>query len=209
MQTASLGVARSHGILSAVLAGLAVVAVAGCTPAGLAVGAGTGAAVAASQERGFAGTLKDTQIRTTINYLWLNHSTKMYHQLGLSVYEGRVLLTGVVKSEEMRLDAVRLAWRAASVDEVINEIQVDGRGHSKNFVRDTWITARLKTKILFDRDVININYSVDTVNGTVYLFGVAQDRAELDRVTNHARNLKYVRKVVSHVLLKEDPRRTS
>ena len=209
MQTAPLRVGRRNGILSTVLAGLAVVAVAGCSPAGVAVGAGAGAAVGASQERGFAGTMKDAQIRAAINYLWLNKNARMYHQLGLSVYESRVLLTGVVKSEDVRLEAVRLAWRAAGVKEIINEIEVDETGRTNNFARDTWVTTQLKTKLLFDGDVININYSIGTVNGTVYLLGVAQNQAELDRVTNHARNLKHVRKVVSHVLLKEDPKRKS
>jgi osmotically-inducible protein OsmY len=41
----------------------------------------------------------------------------------------------------------------------------------------------------------------------VYLMGIAQNRAELQRVTNHARNLSYVRKVESFVRLKDDPRR--
>ncbi len=102
---------------------------------------------------------------------------------------------------------MRLAWQATGVKEVINEITVAPTGRSKDYVRDTWITAQLKTKFLFDKAVTAINYSVDTVNYTVYLFGIAQDKAELERVINHARNVKFVRRVVSHVLLKADLRR--
>jgi osmotically-inducible protein OsmY len=65
----------------------------------------------------------------------------------------------------------------------------------------------LRTKLLFDRDVLAINYSVETVRHTVYLFGIAQDKQELDRVINYARNTEYVSRVVNHVLLKSDPRR--
>ena len=180
---------------------------AACATTGLAVGAGAGAAVAVSQERGLTGTLTDTRIRAAINILWLKQNSDMYRGLGLAVYEGRVLVTGVVRSEERRADAVRLAWRATGVKEVINEIAVDSTGRSKDFIRDTWITAQLKTKFLFDKAVTAINYSVDTVNYTVYLFGVAQDKSELERVINHARNVKFVRRVVNHVLLKSDPRR--
>ncbi len=180
-------------------------ALSACTTTGLAVGAG--AAVAASQERGLTGTLKDTRIRAAINILWLKKNSDMYQGLGLAVHEGRVLATGVVRSEEQRADAVRLAWRATGVKEVINEIAVVASGRTKDYARDTWITAQLKTKFLFDKAVTAINYSVDTVNYTVYLFGVAQDKAELERVINHARNVKFVRRVVNHVLLKSDPRR--
>ncbi len=118
-----------------------------------------------------------------------------------------MLVTGLVRSEEQRADAVRLAWRATGVKEVINEIAVVASGRTKDYARDTWITAQLKTKFLFDKAVTAINYSVDTVNYTVYLFGIAQDKAELERVINHARNVNFVRRVVNHVLLKSDPRR--
>ena len=182
-------------------------ALSACTTTGFAVGAGAGAAVAASQERGLTGTLTDTRIRAAINILWLKQDSDMYQGLGLAVYEGRVLVTGVVRSEEVRADAVRLAWRATGVKEVINEIAVVASGRTKDYARDTWITAQLKTKFLFDKAVTAINYSVDTVNYTVYLFGIAQDKAELERVINHARNVKFVRRVVNHVLLKSDPRR--
>ena len=58
-----------------------------------------------------------------------------------------------------------------------------------------------------DGDVLSINYSVETVNGTVYLIGIAQDEAELVRVIEHARGIEDVKRVVSHVVLKDDRRR--
>lgn len=184
-----------------------ILLVSGCGSTGVAVGAGAGAAVAASQERGFAGTLNDTKIRTEINVLWFHKNVDMYHALGLSIYEARVLLTGVVKSEDIRADAVRLTWQATGVKEVINEIQVDPSGKTKNYPRDVWITAQLKAKVLFDKKITAINYGIETVNYTVYLFGIAQSQVELKRVVDHARNLKFVNKVVNHVLVKTDPRR--
>ena len=62
-------------------------------------------------------------------------------------------------------------------------------------------------KLLVDSDVLSINYSVETVNGTVYLLGIAQDEAELARVTEHARSIEDVKRVVSHVVLKDDRHR--
>ena len=41
------------------------------------------------------------------------------------------------------------------------------------------------------------------MNGTVYLIGVAQSQKELDRVRDHARQIRYVRRIVSHVRIKE------
>ena len=51
---------------------------------------------------------------------------------------------------------------------------------------------------------MDVNYSVETVNGIVYLIGIAQDEGELTRVTDYARNIGGVVKVVSHVRMKED-----
>jgi osmotically-inducible protein OsmY len=66
-------------------------------------------------------------------------------------------------------------------------------------------TTQLRSKLLLDKNVRAINFNVETVNGVVYLIGIAQDQAELERVTNHARTITNVVKVVSHARLKDDP----
>ena len=199
--------ARKIRNLVAVTAALGCLAgaLAGCV--GMAVGAGATGTTMAVQERGLKGGIDDTGIRASINGLWFDHDEEMYRKVTLSISEGRVLLTGRVKSDQMMFDAVRLAWKAEGVKEVINEIQVNDDGGIGDFFRDTWISAQLKAKLAFDDRVSSINYSIDTVSGVVYLFGIARDREELERVTNHAKNLDYVRKVVNHVWLRTDPRR--
>ena len=69
------------------------------------------------------------------------------------------------------------------------------------------ITLQLRYRMLRDRDIFDINFSVETVNGIVYLMGISRTEAELEKVTTHARNIAGVRKVVSHVRLSGDPRR--
>ena len=179
----------------------------GCFAAVLGFGAGTTAMGAAAQERGLKGTANDTVIRARINELWLDHSFEMLQNVGLRVVEGRVLLTGKVRTQQMRLDAVRLAWKAKGVAEVINEIQVTTEGGIVNYARDAWVSTQLRTTLLLDQQVASINYSVETVNGVIFLMGIAQDQTELDRVTNHARSLEYVKKVISYIRLKSDPKR--
>ncbi|MEE8563189.1 MAG: BON domain-containing protein [Alphaproteobacteria bacterium] len=171
------------------------------------VGVGASGAVAASEERGLGGALRDKRIKAVINYHLLDVDPKLLRGLSTAVYEGRVLLTGIAATTAKRDAAVRIAWQAEGVKEVINEIIVDAKGESGSFARDTWITAKLRTKLLLESDIVGINYSIDTVRGTVHLLGVAQDREELDLVLIYARNLSYVRNVVNHVILKTDPRR--
>ncbi len=182
--------------------------IAGC--AGVVVGSGAAVTTAALEERGLKGAAEDMLIRARINDLWFAHDAEMFQKLGLSVIEGRVLLTGMASNQRMRVDAVRLAWRAEGVKEIINEVRVtdkSGLDGIKIYVKDGWITTQLVGKLLFDKRVQSINYSIETVAGIVYLMGIAQDQAEIDRVSNHARNVKYVQKVVNYVRLRSDPRR--
>jgi osmotically-inducible protein OsmY len=123
----------------------------------------------------------------------------MFGKLSTSVSEGRALVTGKVQDPEMRVEAIKLAWQVEGVKEVINEIEVVNTSSITDSARDFWITTQLRGHITFDKDIRSINYSIDTVNGTVYLMGIARTQAELDRVTNHARNLAYVKRVVSYV----------
>jgi osmotically-inducible protein OsmY len=177
----------------------------GCV--GAAIGAGASVATAASEERGLNNAARDLAIRTKISAMWLDHSDALLTSADISISEGRVLLTGSVPTQKMRVAAVRLAWKAAGVKEVINEIQVTSSGGTSGFARDGWISTKLKTRLTLDNQVVSINYSIDTVGGTVYLMGIAQNAAELERVRNHARQIKYVRRIVSHVIMKNDPRR--
>ena len=76
-----------------------------------------------------------------------------------------------------------------------------------DIARDRWISAQVRTRILSDSAIRDINYTIDTQNKTVYVLGIAQSQSELDRVLAHARAVAEVRRVVNYALLKDDPRR--
>ena len=181
------------------LVGMAAVAglASGCAPVVLGAAGGT-AAIAASEHRGLSGFVSDTQIKAQNNHLWFQHSMDLHSRIGLTVDQGRVLLTGRAADAQMRLDAVRLCWQVEGVKEVINEIQVDTDSGIMDSARDTWITTQLRTKLTFDSQIHSQNFSIDTVNGVVYLMGLATHQGELDRVIEHARTLPNVQRVVNY-----------
>ena len=162
---------------------LASVAVSGCV--GVAVGAGATAGTAAMQERGLGTAINDTVIAAKINAAYLEHDVD-YKLIAIKVHEGRVLLTGTAPKPRDRVAAVRYAWTIDGVTAVINEISVGDNTDILDLARDKWITTQLRVTITFDSKIKAINYAIDTVNGTVYLMGVAQNEAELSRVRNHA-----------------------
>ena len=190
-------------VLVLVFAGL----VAGCSPVGTAVGVAAAAGTTAAQERPVSKAVGDAAIRSEINYKWGKHDLALYRKVSLSVIEGRVVLTGSVINPQTRIDAARLAWEAHGVKELINEIQVENWSGVSDRARDEWIQAKIKGRLTLDSGVMSINYSIDCVNGTVYVMGIAQSQDELDRVINHIRDTAYVRSVVSYVRLKDDPAR--
>jgi osmotically-inducible protein OsmY len=107
----------------------------------------------------------------------------------------------------MRADAIQLAWKASGVREVLNEVEVGDTGGLRTYWNDSTIVRELEGRLLLERGVNSLNYSVESYNGVVFLLGVAQDQTELNRVLQLARNIGAVKKVVNHVLLKDDPRR--
>jgi osmotically-inducible protein OsmY len=193
-------------LLAALVAAPLLAAAAGCSPVGLAVGAGATAGIAASEERGIEGAARDAAIRVEISELWLDKGFDFYHALEMQIYEGRVVVMGRVPTQAEADTAIRLAWQPDGVREVINEVEV-GPSDPAGFATDSATAAKLRAELTFTRGVQAINYSIRVVDGTVFLLGVAQDQAELDRVINTARALPGIRHIVSHVILKDDPRR--
>lgn len=181
-------------------------AASGCT---LLVGtaASTGA-VTVAQERSVGHAVDDTGIYAQIKNKFLQTDVNdLLSNVGVEVIEGRVLLTGSVNKPETAIEAVRLSWLVDGVTEVINEIQVNDKSGFVDYARDTWISAQIKGRLVLGKNIKSINYSIETVNGTVYIMGIAQDEDEMNRVIYVARTTKYVQKVISHVRLKTDSRR--
>lgn len=171
---------------------------------GMAAGVGASAGIAAAQEGGINRAVNDAKIQAEINRLWFEYNVDMFTKLDLTITQGRVLITGIVQSPEARVEAVRLAWQPKGVKQVINEIRVAKSEGVTGYARDAWITTRLRSALTFDRNIQAINYSIDTVQGTVYLMGFAQNQKELNRVLEKARTIPDVKQVVSYVKLVGD-----
>ena len=185
---------------------LSLLALTACAAPGIVAGAAT-AGLAVAQERSIGAVIDDTAIELQIQHYLLQAGDDLFIRVGVEVHEGRVLLTGIVPTPDDRVEAVRQAWQVNGVLEVINEVQVTNRAGITDYLRDVKITSQLRFKMLRDRDISDVNYAVETVNGIVYLMGIARSRPELDKVTTHARNIAGVQKVFSHVRLSGGDRR--
>jgi osmotically-inducible protein OsmY len=185
------------------IATLPALALPACVPA--IIGGGAYAVSEGTSERGFGGTATDIDIQTRINKKWFDYDADMTKRLDMTVNDGRVLITGIGRDQNQKMQASRLAWEVNGVKEVINNVELDTSLTFGDVATDTWITSKLRTFLTFDMKVAGRNYTIDTVNKVVYLMGYARNQQELDRVTEHARTIDGVTKVVSYVRVGTEP----
>lgn len=125
-----------------------------------------------------------------------------YGDIDTTIFEGRLMLTGTMKSEEGRRKLVENAWKADGVDQVIDEILVGGGTSLGQGFEDSRIDATLRTRLLADSDVKSGNFKASVSNGVVYLIGVTRNQGQLDAALDIARSIRGVDRVVSHVLVR-------
>jgi osmotically-inducible protein OsmY len=176
-----------------------------CFPLAVAGTAIVGTSIA--EERSAGDKLDDNIVAVKIRDKYAKAEfSELLSRISVTVHEGRVMLTGNVKEESYAKQAVDLAWQVPGVKEVINEMEISSYD-PKEYAKDTFIANTVRSKLLFHKEVQSVNYKIEVNNGIVYIIGIAQTQDELNNTINAARNLKGVKKVISHVILKTDHRR--
>ncbi len=162
-----------------------------------------------SQERSFFTALDDLNMQIELNARLIGESGALFANVNSTVIEGRIHVSGTVPSPDQRILVTRIAWSIPRVTEVVNDIEVTIATGLADTAIDRWITAQVRSLILSDISVRDSNYTIDTESAVVYIHGIAQDHAELERVLVHARSVSQAKRVVNYALLKDDPRRFS
>ena len=143
------------------------------------------------------GTMIDDQVLETVVRRQVSRSLgglKGSHLVVVS-YNGIVLLAGQVASEAIRLQAQQAAEKVAKVRRVHNELAIGGPISYVARTNDSWITTKVKTKLLANKDSHANRVKVVTENGVVYLLGTLP-RAEADSAVDVARSVYGVQKIV-------------
>ena len=195
---------QNNTTLIASLVLLCALALSGC--AGAVVGVGTAAVAASTTEKGFSTSVSDGVIFAKLKDRFIQVNASLLTSIDVTVNEGAVLFTGTAKTPEDKIEATKLAWEIKGVREVVNELQVIDNSSIKDIAKDLAATATLRGKMIADKDISSLNFSIDVVNGIVYLSGVASTPEELNKVVNHAKNLRFAQEVVNYIILSKDQR---
>jgi len=167
----------------------------------------------AYREKTIKDTRSDVKIATKIGVKFIKNGLKNpANSVDITVNEGRVLLTGIVRDPQKAKLAQDLSWKVKDVDEVIDEIKIkeDGKltfGDIGSAFYDYLITAEIETKFALAKNLRTLNYQITTIDNEVYILGVAIDQEEMERAVNIASRVRGVAKVVNHIIIANDSRR--
>ena len=170
------------------------------------VGGAATLSLAGVQERSIKDAAIDLEIELLIqDNMFREDTEKMFSAIDVIVIEQRVLLVGNVVNEKIRDKAATIAWETNRVKEVLNEVTINKNLNLVSSAKDARISLNLSGLLIGDSNISDINFSHSVSGQTIYIIGIAENDSELNNVLNHARTIQGVKKVVSHIILKNDP----
>jgi osmotically-inducible protein OsmY len=194
----------SLGIYSLCLLCVMAIGLSGCV--GAVAGVGAAAVAAGTTEKGLSTSISDSIISTKISESYFQDDVNLFSAVTVDVNQGSVLLTGAVIKPEDAVKAVQMAWQVHGVIEVINELDIQDKSSIKDRAKDIASQAQLRGRLITDLDISSLNFSIDVVNGVVYLSGIAGSEEEMNRVVAHAQDLRFGTTVVNYIRINEDDR---
>ena len=161
---------------------------------------------AASKEKGLGTSINDNLIKTKISNLIFKFNKDLIADTKIFVNNGSVLFTGKVKNPNDKIEFTKLAWTIRGVKEVNNEIQITDTTSIKNIARDIASLGEIRARIMSDKSINSLNYSIDVVNDKAYISGVASDEVEMNLVKNHVSSARFIKEVYNYIVLNKDTR---
>ena len=120
------------------------------------------------------------------------------------VIDGRIFLSGKVDEPEEKIKITKMAWETKGVRSVKNAITIKGETNFKSTAKDILITSQLRSALIFNKKTKSRNYTLETINKNIYIFGIAMDQKEKEEVVNEANKIFDVKKVFPSIYLVTD-----
>ena len=99
----------------------------------------------------------------------------------VEVLDGRIFVTGKVDRPEEKIKITKLAWETKGVRSVKNAITIKGQSNFKGTAGDILITTQLRTALFLNKLVSSSNYTLETINKKIYIFGISFTEDEKKR----------------------------
>ena len=175
----------------------------GCSPVGILASGGGATMVIAEGDRSLGTVVDDATIKLNLSAKFLKSENRLFLDVNSNVTEGRVLLTGLVDTQEIRIEAVRKVWEINGVREVMNEIEVGNKTTLKEYMNDLWINTQVKSLAARTIGLRSFSYNFETIKGKVYIAGITSRPEQLRAIVESTKTIKGVNEIVNYVIIKE------
>ena len=152
--------------------------------------------------------IDDTIMQKNLSARLALTNKKYFLSIQSEVIDGRIFLSGKVDDPEDKIKITKLAWETKGVRSVKNAITIKGESNFKNTAKDILITSQLRSALIFNKKTKARNYTLETINQIIYIFGIAMDEEEKKIVINEANKIFDVKEVVPSIYLATELSRT-
>ena len=162
---------------------------------------------AGTSSKGIKKSFSDSYLKTKIIANISLLDIKSITNISVNVLQGNVLLTGYVESPEKRLEIIKQTWKVEGVQKIINELKVNANVSILQRTNDFIFRTKISSRILFKSGINSNNYSIDVVDGEVYVFGLAENLNEKIEVENYLSSMSDIKKLMTIIeipLYRED-----
>ena len=145
--------------------------------------------------------IDDTIMQKNLNARLALTDKKYFLTIQSEVIDGRIFLSGKVNEPEEKIKITKMAWETKGVRSVKNAITIKGESNFKSTAKDILITSQLRSALIFNKKTKSRNYTLETINKNIYIFGIAMDKEEKKEVINEANKIYDVEKVIPSIYL--------
>ena len=152
--------------------------------------------------------IDDTIMQKSLSARLALADKKYFISVQSEVLDGRIFLSGKVDKPEEKIKITKMAWETKGARSVKNAITIKGQSNFKSTAKDILITSQLRTALIFNKNTKARNYTLETVNKNIYIFGIAMNEEEKREVINEANKIYDVEKVIPSIYLATELSRT-
>ena len=145
--------------------------------------------------------IDDTIMQKSLSARLALTEKKYFLTIQSEVLDGIIFLSGKVNKPEEKIKITKMAWETKGVRAVKNAITIKGQGNFKSTTKDILITSQLRTALIFNKKTKSRNYTLETINKNIYIFGIAMNEEEKKEVINEANKIYGVEEIFPSIYL--------
>mgnify|MGYP001238684758 CR=1 FL=1 len=145
--------------------------------------------------------IDDTIMQKNLNARLALAEKKYFLTVQSEVIDGRIFLSGKVDRPEEKIKITKMAWETKGVRSVKNAISIKGQSNFKSTAKDILITSQLRAALILNKKTKSRNYTLETIDRNIYIFGIAMNDEEKKEVIKEANEIYDVKKIIPSIYL--------